>query len=106
MPEKGEVRMTDFEENRIMEKIQKLDVQVATLSANMKYLSQAITTALAELKTMTSRSELSELAGRVKHVEEQLVELGQIVERGKGILIAINVGWVVVLAIFSLWKKG
>lgn len=106
MPEKGEFKVTELEENRIMEKIQELDVKVATMGERMGHLSQSITQALGEMKTMTSRSEVHELTTRVKHVEEQLVDLGRIVEKGKGILIAINVAWIVVLGMYSLLKKG
>lgn len=97
--------MDTAQHNSVMGEITELKVSMATLTTNFAHLVDAVKGMQDSLDKLTPRNDSNALEKRIAHLEAQVSSLTAMVQRGKGMWLAINAMWAIAFGAFEIWRS-
>lgn len=90
--------------NQVMGEITELKVSMATITTQFGHMSSILAELKNSVEKLTPRGDSQMLEKRIEHVERQMIELTSMVQRGKGMWMAVNLLWALAFGIFEIWR--
>lgn len=91
--------------NQVMGEITELKISMTRLTTQFGHMAEILSDMKEAVEKLTPRNDSAAMERRIDHMERQMAELTAIVQRAKGMWIAVNALWAIAFGIFEIWRS-